>query len=257
MPKKKKSQRDLFIELVKTNFKLRYNDSLLGILWVALKPFLNFIVLYAIWTTFRKGFDDPNYAANLLIGLVIYMFAQEGTQFGMGALLNLSGIILKVNFPRELAVSSAVTVAFANLVINLVVVLAITLIAGYTPALGGIAYFAFIVLTLFMLIYGASLFISIILVRVRDLDNIIQVGFRLLFWASAIFYDINELEGAVGDLVRINPLAIIIDAARNAVVLGEFTHVKYIFALALFTAVLFVTGQVFFRKNVKRVAEFY
>jgi len=54
---------DLLKELVKTRFKLRYNNSILGFIWVLMKPLLNFLILYTIFTGFKLGSHDPAFAA--------------------------------------------------------------------------------------------------------------------------------------------------------------------------------------------------
>lgn len=253
----RKNHKDLLRELIRTDFKLRYNNSLLGILWVVMKPMLNFLVLFFIFGAFKTGFENKDFAANLLIGIVVFGFIQEGTTFGMSSLLKMADIIIKINFPRELAVLSSVVIALLNFVINLVVVSAITLLTSFVPDLKGLIYFGGIMLLLFVLVYSASLFLSIIVIKVRDLENIVLVFFQLLFWGSAIFYDLNAFPGAVGDLIRANPIAILIDASRKALINGEFTHVEMFGLMWVIAIVLLISGRVFFSKYVKRIAEYF
>ena len=53
----KANHRDLLVELIRTNFKLRYNNSILGFFWVLMKPFLYFLMLFVVFTAFRGGED--------------------------------------------------------------------------------------------------------------------------------------------------------------------------------------------------------
>ncbi len=254
---RRRNNKDLLIELIRTDFKLRYNNSLLGVGWVVMKPMLNFLVLFFIFGAFKTGFNSKDFAANLLIGVIVFNFIQEGTTFGMTSLLKMADIILKVNFPRDLAVLSSVTISLVNFMINLVVILSITLLVGFVPNLQGLAYFISIMVLLFFLVYSISLFLSIILIRVRDLENIIIVLFQLLFWGSAIFYDITTLTGTVGNFVRINPIAILIDSCRKALIYGQIINFDKFVILWVIAIVLFITGRIFFSRYVKRIAEFF
>lgn len=248
---------DLLKELVKTRFKLRYNNSVLGFVWVLMKPFLNFLILYFIFTAFRGGPADPSYAANLFTGLILFYFFQEGVIYGMNSLIDMANIILKINFPRQIALSSSIVMAIINLSINFLIIILITLVTGFTPQLSGIIYFGFVIFILFGLIYGLTLFLSIIFVKVRDLQNIMDLFFQLLFWASAIFYKLDDLQGTTGAIIRLNPIAILIDAARKAFIHGEISHIPSVIGVSVLTLILIIVGTWFFNKNVKKIAEYF
>jgi ABC-2 type transport system permease protein len=250
-------QFDLFKELVKTRFKLRYNNSVLGFVWVLMKPLLNFLILYFIFTAFRSGSHDPSFAANLFIGLILYYFFNESIIFGMNSLMDMANIILKVNFPRNIAVMSGLMMAVINFFINFLVIIVFTLLLGFRPNLGGVIYFGFIVGLIFFLAYSITQFLSILFVKVRDLTNIVELGFNLLFWASAIFYNLEDMEGVTGQIIRLNPLALLIDSARKAFVLGEIAHVKAVLIIVAGTLVLFFMGKWFFNKNIRKIAEYF
>lgn len=251
------NQFDLLKELVKTRFKLRYNNSVLGFVWVLMKPLLSFLILYFIFTAFRNGGSDPAYAANLFSGLIIFYLFQEGVVFGMNSLMDMANIILKINFPRHLAIFSSIIMAVINFVINFVVIIVITLATGFVPNLVGVLYFAFVILIVLALVYGITLVLSIVFVKVRDLTNVIELFFQLMFWASAIFYNLDDLGGTTGDIIRLNPLAILVDAARKAFIQGEIAHVTTVAVIAVIALILIVFGRWFFNRNIRKIAEFF
>jgi len=255
---KAQNQADLLRELVKTRFKLRYNNSILGFVWVLIKPLVNFLILYFIFTAFRGGVYDKNYAIELLLGIIIFTFINEGTIFGMNSLLDVANIILKINFPRYLAVTSSVFMALINFSINFVILIVLTFVLGqFNANLLSLVYFLAIICITYALINTISLYLSILLVKIRDLTNIMELFFQLLFWASAIFYGFNDIQGTTGDLIRTNPIAIIVDAARKAYVHGEITHVNAIVLTGLVILILYFLGRRFFAKNVTKIAEYF
>ncbi|MCA9383892.1 ABC transporter permease [Candidatus Dojkabacteria bacterium] len=251
------NRKDLLKELVKTNFKLRYNNSLLGFLWVLMKPFFNFLILFIVFTAFRGGNTGPNYGANLLLGIIIFTFIQEGVILGMKSLLGNARIILKVNFPRQLAITSALLNSLINLGINVFVFITITVFASFSPNLLGLLYVIAIIALLFFGTYSIALFTSILLVKVRDLDHIMELVMQLLFWGSGVFYNINDIDGRFGTIIMLNPAALLIDAARQALIYGKFAHLEQFVVLWILAIIVYLLGKRYFNNNIKKIAEFF
>ncbi len=252
----KANHRDLLIELIRTNFKLRYNNSILGFFWVLMKPFLYFLMLFVVFTAFRGGEASAEFGANLLLGIIIYTLVNEGVIFGMHALTDLAGVILKVNFPRQVAITSAVFMAVVNFAFNTVILLVLAVLGSFAPTLEGLLYFLFILSMTIFALYSISLFSSILLVKIRDLHHIMELVMQLVFWGSAVFYSIDDMSGAFGQIIRLNPLALIIHASRRALLQGDIIHVKAMLFMTVMTFVLYFLGSLYFRKNIKRIAEF-
>ncbi len=75
-----KQNRVLLSELVRTDFKLRYQGSILGYTWSLLRPLLLFVILYVVFVKFLKiGDDVPHYPVYLLLGIVVWNFFSEMT----------------------------------------------------------------------------------------------------------------------------------------------------------------------------------
>lgn len=252
----KENQRDLLLVLIRTNFKLRYNNSILGFVWVLMKPFLYFLMLFIVFTAFRGGELSTQYGANLLLGIIVYTLVNEGIIFGMHALTDLAGVILKVNFPRQVAVTSAVFMAVTNFVFNMTILVVLSVLGGFIPSVEGFLYFVGILTMVIFSLYSISLFSSILLVKIRDLEHIMELVMQLVFWGSAVFYSIDDMSGTFGQIIRLNPLALVIHASRQALLQGDIIHVKAMFIMSLFSIVLFVLGNIYFKKNIKRIAEF-
>lgn len=252
----KANQKDLLEVLIRTNFKLRYNNSILGFIWVLMKPFLYFLMLFIVFTAFRGGELSAQYGANLLLGIIIYTLVNEGIVFGMHALTDLAGVILKVNFPRQVAVTSAVFMAVTNFVFNMIILVVLSILGGFIPTIEGFLYFVAILAMVIFSLYSISLFGSILLVKIRDLEHIMELVMQLVFWGSAVFYSIDDMSGAFGQLIRLNPLALVIHASRQALLQGEIIHVKAMLIMTVFSFLLYLAGNAFFKRNIKRIAEF-
>ena len=91
----------LLKELIKTDFKLRYQGSVLGYLWAILRPLLMFAILYIVFAKVLKfGGDIPHYPVYLLTGIVLWSFFTECTGQGIHAIEQRGDLLRKLNFPK-------------------------------------------------------------------------------------------------------------------------------------------------------------
>lgn len=255
-------RRDLLAEFVRTNIKLRYKNSVLGLVWVLLKPLLTFLVLYVVWGGFNRGTiagapRQENFAIYLLIGNAIYFFFSECLTFGMNALLEKSHIILKVNFDRSVAIESALIQAGINFLLNLVVLLVFFVFNPVQITVLSLVYFFAVILVLFLLMFGLAYFTSILMLQLRDLETLTPILLQLIFFATPIFFSVGVLPDWMQQLMRYNPLYIIIDSARSAIMFGQIVNVEKILLIAAAAVVIFLSGRIYFSRNVKRIAEYF
>jgi ABC-type polysaccharide/polyol phosphate export permease len=215
---------------------------------------MTFIVLYVVFSKFKGGWVE-NYQIYLLLGIILYTFVNEGIIFGMNGILQTAHIILKVNFPREIALASSLIMAVINLVINLFILFLFILFNPVSPTVVSALYFLGIVATIFIAIYGISFFTSIILVKLRDLEHIAELVMQLLFYATPIFYPLDSLPEIAQKVIKLNPLTILIQSAREALIYGKVESMEEIGIILAVALILLFAGSIYFRKNVKRIAE--
>ena len=84
-------------ELVKTDFKLRYQGSFLGIAWSVLKPLMLFCVMYVVFVRFLKFTDGtPTFPLVLLLGISMWNFFSEATTYGLNAITGRGDLMRKI-----------------------------------------------------------------------------------------------------------------------------------------------------------------
>ena len=116
--------------LVKTDFRLRYQGSFLGIAWSVLKPLMMFCVMYVVFGKFLRMSDGtPTYPVVLLLGISSWQFVTESTNIGLRSVVDRGDLLRKIHFPNYIVVVSATIGALISFAINLVVVLIFALVA--------------------------------------------------------------------------------------------------------------------------------
>lgn len=262
-----KGNRVLLKELTKTDFKLRYQGSVLGYLWALLRPLMMFAILYIVFAKLLKfGGDIPHYPVYLLTGTTLWSFFTECTGQGIQAIVSRGDLIRKVCFPKYIVVVSATLTAVINLLINLVVVIIFALINGVTPNWGWLLV-PFIVLELYILALGISFLLGAINVKYRDITSIWEVLVQAIFYAIPIIYPISMIVSTsdiAAKVILLNPIAQIIQDARYLLITNEtITTWSFVgkgtpilkFIPIFIVIILLVIGSYVFRKKSKKFAE--
>lgn len=259
-----RKNRILLKELVKTDFKLRYQGSVLGYLWAVLRPLLMFAILYVVFAKMlRFGGDVPHYPVYLLAGTVLWNFFTECTFQGIHAIEHRGDLIRKISFPKYIVVVSATSTAVINLLINLVVVMIFALINGVAPSF---SWFLIIppVIELYLFALGISLLLGAINVKYRDIGSIWEVLTQAMFYAVPIIYPISMVSTnseIAAKILLVNPVAQVIQDVRfnlitdQAVTTWGYAGVGVGIAAVGFVLVFLGIAAAVFHKKAKRFAE--
>ncbi|MDQ7020217.1 MAG: ABC transporter permease [Candidatus Dojkabacteria bacterium] len=123
----------------------------------------------------------------------------------------------------------------------------------------GIVYMFAVIFLTFFLSLGISLFTSISTIKYRDLKNISELGFAIFYWATPIFYSVDEGIGGdkISKMIKLNPLGIMINQFRASMnVYGEI-DIWIFLGFTLLTIILLITGWKYFNIKVKKIAEYF
>ncbi len=258
-----KKNRALLSELVRTDFKLRYQGSVLGYAWSLLRPLFMFAILYLIFAVvFKVGKDIPNFPIYLLLGIVLWNFFQEMTSQSLGSIVARGDLIRKIRIPRWLIIVSASIGALINLGLNLVVVMVFVLINGMDLMASSIFLPLFIV-EIYIFALGLGLLLSALFVKYRDISYIWEVVLQAGFYATPILYPVSLITNDTARKVLfLNPMAQAIQGARNVFVtpetitIGEVWKAQFAFLLPVTIVILFlIIGALYFKREAKDFAE--
>lgn len=258
-----KKNRALLAELVRTDFKLRYQGSVLGYLWSLLKPLLMFAILYVVFTKFIKiGGDIPHYPIYLLLGIVVWNLFTETTSMSLGSIVGRGDLIRKIRIPRWIIVFSASISALINLCLNMIVV-GIFLLVNDVDLTWHVVLVPLSLLQVYVFALGLSLFLSAAYVKLRDLGNIWEVIIQAGFYLTPIIYPLSMIENVTFQkLLLMNPMAQAIQDIRyNAVTQETITSWNlinnvWIAMIPIFIVIIVaILGVLYFKKEAKHFAE--
>jgi len=252
---------DLVRELTVTDFKLKYEGSVLGYLWSFAKPLMLFGILYFVFTiVFRLGGSIPHYAVYLLLGVVLWIFFADATVTAMTSIVDRQELIRKVAFPRLVLVIAASATSLITLAINLAIIAVFIAVLGARPSPAA-PLILLLLVELYALALGCSLFLAALYVRFRDFRHIWEVVLQILFYASPIIYPISIIPAHLQSWALVNPLAQIFQDSRSLLVTAStLTTADTLSAPALVVPylipfVLLAGGFLYFRAASGKFAE--
>ena len=252
---------DLIRQLAITDFKIKYQGSIIGYAWSLVKPLAMFGVLYLVFTMFVKiGSSTQNYALYLLIGVVLWTYFADATLTSMRSISDKGDMMRKVYFPRIAIVISASISSVITLLLSLVVVFIFIVAAGITPGWNAL-WFIPLLLELFVLCIALAFILSALFIKYRDVGHIWELALQLLFYASAIIYPLNIVPVRFQKIILLNPITQIVQDARFFLVSKETITAKQILPAPLelipylIPFVLLIAGYFYFEKAAKNFAE--
>lgn len=212
-----RKNRILLGELIRTDFKLRYQASTLGYLWSILSPLLLFAILYVVFDKFLGlGRNIEHFPVYLLTGIILWRFFQEATNNGLKAIVQRGSLIRKINFPKYIIVISGTVSSLINLGLNLLVVLLFIIINGVNLSWGALWIFP-LILELYVFALAIAFLLAAVNVRFRDVGYLWDVFLQAAFYATPIIYPLsmvaNKSEFAA-QLLLTSPVAQVIQEVR-------------------------------------------
>lgn len=256
----------LLKELVITEFKLRYQGSVLGYIWSLLRPILLFLILYVVFVYFLQiGGDIPHWPVAMLLGIVLWNFFSEVTNNGVTAIVDRGDMIRKINFPKYVIILSGTISALINLMINLIVI-------GIFMAINGVGLSWSMLLSplyiieIFIFALGLSFLLSAAFVKLRDINYIWEIIMQGLFYASAVIYPISMVVAKVGEgvasILLFNPVAQAIQDARSTLIspdnltLYDLSGNVWVSLIPIVVVIaVFIVGACYFKKKSPSFAE--
>lgn len=255
----------LLRELVITEFKLRYQGSMLGYLWSLLRPIFLFIILYVVFVYFLKvGNDVPHWPVAMLLGIVIWNFFAEVTNVGISSVVNRGDVIRKINFPKYVIVLASSMSSLINLFINLLVIAVFMIVDGVDIS-WTILWTPLLIAQLFVFALGIAFFLGAVYVRLRDVNYIWEIIMQGLFYGSIVIYPVTEIlkkSHQAAEILMLNPVAQVIQDLRFVVIdhnmptLLNVSGNPWLMAVPVTISLCaFLIGALYFRKKSPYFAE--
>lgn len=261
-----RKNRILLAELVRTDFKLRYQASALGYLWSILSPLLLFSILYVVFDlVLGVGREIEHFPVYLLLGVILWRFFTEATNNGLKAIVQRGSLIRKINFPRYIIVISGTISSLINLLINLAVVFVFAFINQVD--IGWAALLSVpLIIELYIFALAIAFFLAAVNVFFRDIGYLWDVFMQAAFYATPIIYPlylVYEKNPMAAEILLFNPIAQVIQDARYVLVtsdtqtLWQLSSNTFTLLIPFFVIIITsIVAAIYFKHQSKKFAEY-
>lgn len=247
--------RDLLWSLADRDLRLRYRQTVLGVAWVVLQPLLGALIFTFVFGVVAglSGDGVPYFILTFASLAGWALFAGIFTR-ASGSLVQNSGLIAKVWFPRVVLPCSTVPAALIDFAIASVVLAGLMLATG-TPIPATVWLVPLWILGLVVLAVGLGLVGAALMVSYRDVQHILPVGIQLLLYASPVAYAATHVPERYLALYYLNPLAPLLEGLRASLLGTPMPPMHTVAWAAGVAAAALLVGVLVFRRLERKFAD--
>lgn len=252
------SYRELFYFLSWKDILVRYKQTVIGIAWSVIRPFLTMIVFTIVFSKVAKLPSDGvvPYAIMVFVALLPWQFFANALQESGNSLISNSSMVSKVYFPRLIIPSSAVIVSLVDFAISFILLIILMIWYQFVPDWKIVLVPLFLLLAIINAL-GLGLWLAALNVTYRDFRYIIPFVIQFGLYISPIGFSSSIVPDEWRFWYSLNPMVGVIDGFRWSI-LGESNVQLYLpglFASVIISIIVFYTGIKYFRKTEKTFAD--
>lgn len=191
--------RELLGYLTRSDVKVKYKNSVLGLLWSMVSPLMQLGIFWLVFGFILKN-GYPHFVVFLFAGLIAWNFFNGALNTSTGIIVERAGIVKKVSFPREILALSTVGAQIFYFSMQAVAMAVILVVLGAVPDWSDLWLLVPAMAALLVLASGLSVLLSALNVKLRDMRHLIEVAMQLWFWLTPIVYPYEKLAPHLGGL---------------------------------------------------------
>lgn len=246
----------MIVKLALNDCRTRFAGSFLGGLWAFAGPVVTMVIYWFVYTVALKGrsIDGVPYFPWLISGILPWFFFVEATALTTTAFRDYSFLVTKIRFKSEyLPLIRVISAVFVHIVLLLAVYLTLS-VMGIEMKYGQ----ALVLLWLlggFLFCLGLGKILGLWCVRNKDLAYAVPVALQLGFWITPVFWNAEGLPEGIRQMFLYNPIAILVNGYRKALLLGELPSNMELLVFGLFVIVLNALGCYLIKREGPTIAD--
>ncbi|MFC4550041.1 MULTISPECIES: ABC transporter permease [Halorussus] len=246
--------RELIKNLVRKDFKLKYRWSILGFAWSLINP-ISLVLVYTLAFNVILSVPIENFTLYLVSGLFPWMFFASTMQGSTTSILGNSGLVKNMSFPRGIMPLADLLFNFVEFLLTLTVFFPIAFLFFGADLSMAILAFPAVLLLQFIFLYGICLTLSAGTVLFRDLEHIVEIIIRPLFWMTPIVYEMSLVPGNFRFIYMLNPFAPFVISYQSIFYRAEFPQLNYVESMLFWTTLSLIVGSLVFKRYSPYFAE--
>ncbi|MDA8087988.1 MAG: ABC transporter permease [Nitrospiraceae bacterium] len=247
--------RDLLYFLTWRDLKVRYKQTLLGVLWAIIQPFFTMVVFSLFFGKLAKmPSDGIPYPIFTFTALVPWTLFTNGLSQASNSLVGSANLITKVYFPRLAIPVASVLVGTVDFVLAFAILLCMMLYYGFIPTVN-IVWLPLFLLFVLTTSLGMALWLSVLNVRFRDIKYTIPFLTQFWLFATPIAYPSSLLHEPWRTVYGLNPMVGVVEGFRWALLGAKTAPGPMVVVSASVAFLILASGAIYFRRMEKTFAD--
>lgn len=233
----------------KAELKSEVADSYLNWLWWIIEP-VCFMIIYSFVFGFVFKNSEPYFASFIFVGLSAWQFFERMVNGSVKLIINNRDLVTKVYLPKYILLLSKSFTYLFKLFISLIITF-ILMFIQHVPITWHIVLLIPILIVLYILSFGIGLILMHFGVTLNDLANLTNIGLKMVFYLSGVFYNISKrLKGTLSHvLLFANPIAFIMNELRKVLIYGKLPNFMFLGIWTIIGLLLCLLGIHVIHKN--------
>ncbi|MBU1349634.1 MAG: ABC transporter permease [Patescibacteria group bacterium] len=237
------------------DFKVRYKQTAIGVVWAIFQPFITMVVFSIFFGQLAKmPSDGIPYPIFVYVGLLFWQFFSGALSEASGSLIASQAIITKVYFPRLILPISATITKFIDFAVAAVILVGLMAYYNYLPNLTGLLILPLLLLITFIASIGGGFFLAALNVRYRDVRYVLPFFIQIFLFLTPVIYPAS-IAGEYSWLLAMNPMTGVIKAARAAILGNAPINWELLLISGVACFVMLIIGIIYFKKTEKHFAD--
>lgn len=247
--------RELIFSMTMQNFRSAYQASYLGVAWQVILPLIMLSIFYFVFGVILGGrFSNiatesrVDYALALFVGLGFFNFLAQNIGSATSLVASNLAYVKTLSFPLEILSITTVLTSFITLIINLLITFVVFLLAKHGLHMSSICS-VFYLYCILMITLGVSWVLSAAAVFFRDISAIVSPLTIILMFMCPIFYPASMVPKRIKWVIDLNPIAVIIEDVRAAILYGNWPTLTSTIGLFIFSSSFAIAGYFLFMRT--------
>lgn len=248
--------RELFYIFVWRDIKVRYKQTVLGILWAIFQPFVTMVVFsFFFGQLVKMPSDGVPYPIFVYSGLLFWNYFSAALSGSSDSLISSEGIIKKVYFPRIILPFSTSITPMIDFLFALLVLFALMAYYKFVPSLIGCLFIPVLLLISLLGSSGLGLFLTSINVKYRDVRYILPFFIQILLFVTPVIYPVSIIPQKYQWVIYLNPMAGVVTLARSLLLNTSAPDWRLLAVSSAAAVILMIGGIAYFRKTERFFAD--
>ena len=247
--------RDLLMLLIWRELKVRYKQTVLGVAWAIIQPFMTMLVFSVVFGRLAKmpsdGVPYPVFSYCALLPWQLFSYAMTESS---NSLIANQRLLTKVYFPRVLLPLAAVAVGLADFCVSLVFLFVLMAYYGITPHVAALTIPLWTLLAI-TTAFGTGLWLSALNVRYRDVRYVVPFMSQFWLYATPVAYPLSLIPDSWRPWAALNPMAGVVEGFRWALLNGKGVPDGTMLISIAAVAIILVGGLFYFRRTERTFAD--